>query len=154
MTTLEMPDRLTAVEARKERQFFTAGISAMQFSLPVQPVPLSACFVNVAKNGRAESPRYKAFKRIVDADLAKNLKSSLGTPYKATFTEDVIVTYTVRRPDRRTRDLDNLCKALNDTLTRNHILKDDSQIVDLRIKWAGPTFLFDGEVFVAIAEAA
>lgn len=36
----------------------------------------------------------------------------------------------------RERDLDNLMKALSDTLTRNHSVTDDSMIVDLGVAWA------------------
>lgn len=130
------------------------SVPHMQFSLTIMPPPLSACFVNVARNGRADSPRYKAFKNNIDADLARNIPSWLGTPYRASFSGDVCVTYTVTRPDRRARDLDNLCKALNDTLTRNFIIKDDSQIVDLRIRWALAGEPVDASVFVDITDAA
>lgn len=122
-----------------------------QFSIPVFPVPLSACFVNVKRNGRADSMRYKEFKRVVDTDPARNQSAVLGTPYRATFAGDVMVDYAVLRPDRRNRDLDNLLKALNDTLTRNHIVHDDSQIVDLRIHWAD--CVPSGHVIATIAEA-
>lgn len=40
------------------------------------------------------------------------------------------------RPDKRRRDLDNLFKAPLDALTYAGIWKDDSQITDLRIRWA------------------
>jgi Holliday junction resolvase RusA-like endonuclease len=119
--------------------------------LPFTPPPLSACFVNVARNGRKDSDRYKAFKRDVDAHLCKTAADLLGTPYRATFSKDVAVSYGVCRPGRRARDLDNMLKALNDTLTRNHILADDSLIVDLRIHWI-PTS--GNEVFVTIKGAA
>jgi len=40
------------------------------------------------------------------------------------------------RPDRRKRDLDNLCKATLDALATAGVYRDDSQIQDLRIYWA------------------
>ena len=40
------------------------------------------------------------------------------------------------RPDRRKRDLDNLPKALLDSLTHAGVWEDDALIVDLRIYWA------------------
>jgi len=40
------------------------------------------------------------------------------------------------RPDKRRRDLDNLFKAPLDALTYAGVWKDDSQITDLRIRWA------------------
>lgn len=124
----------------------------MRFTISSMPVPLSACFVNVGKNGRADSPRYKTFKKSVDAELVRNFLDNLGTPYRATFDWDVAVQYVVKRPDKRTRDLDNALKSMNDTLVRNHILKDDSQIIDLRIRWAAPGEKFEGSVLVSITD--
>lgn len=40
------------------------------------------------------------------------------------------------RPDNRRRDLDNLFKAPLDALTYAGVWQDDSQITDLRIRWA------------------
>ena len=40
------------------------------------------------------------------------------------------------RPDKRRRDLDNLLKAVLDSLAHSGVYQDDSQIVDLRIYWA------------------
>lgn len=106
---------------------------SMVFHLPVMPVPLSACFVNNARRGRVDSKRYKAFKARVDMHLF--VQRLRGKPDAALFTGPVWVTYIVSRPDKRCRDLSNLLKALDDTLARNFILQDDSQIVDLRIGW-------------------
>lgn len=38
-------------------------------------------------------------------------------------------------PDRRRRDLDNLSKAILDALVFAHVLTDDSQVWDLRLRW-------------------
>ena len=40
------------------------------------------------------------------------------------------------RPDRRRRDLDNLLKALLDSMTHAGVMDDDALIQDLRIYWA------------------
>lgn len=40
------------------------------------------------------------------------------------------------RPDNRRRDLDNLLKAVLDSLTHAGVWADDGLIVDLRIYWA------------------
>jgi len=39
----------------------------------------------------------------------------------------------VRPPDKRKRDIDNLCKPLLDSLTEYGMISDDSEITDLRI---------------------
>lgn len=41
-------------------------------------------------------------------------------------------------PDRRRRDLDNLCKSLQDTLQHAGLYEDDSQIKDLRLRMREP----------------
>jgi crossover junction endodeoxyribonuclease RusA len=45
------------------------------------------------------------------------------------------VHFVVSRPDKRIRDLSNLLKCLEDSLTKGGMWHDDSQIVDLRIAW-------------------
>lgn len=46
------------------------------------------------------------------------------------------VTIEAWRPDNRRRDLDNLLKAVLDSLAHAGLYYDDSLIVDLRIYWA------------------
>ncbi|WP_206105886.1 RusA family crossover junction endodeoxyribonuclease [Rhizobium laguerreae] len=48
---------------------------------------------------------------------------------------DVVAIYTFGRPDNRRRDVANLEKAIGDTLTRWGVLKDDCQIIDIRLLW-------------------
>lgn len=40
------------------------------------------------------------------------------------------------RPDRRRRDLDNILKALLDSMTHAGVMEDDALIEDLRVYWA------------------
>ncbi len=124
----------------------------LAFSLPIFPVPLSACFVNVARNGRADSARYAAWKSTTDAFLAKNLAGWLGHPWKATFSGQVAVAITLEQPDRRQRDLDNSLKGIADCLQRNHILENDSQIVDLHIRWTRKGEDMELPVYITISE--
>lgn len=51
-------------------------------------------------------------------------------------TGKVKVTIEAWRPDNRKRDLDNLLKAVLDSLGHAGVYVDDSLIVDLRIYWA------------------
>lgn len=55
-----------------------------------------------------------------------------------------------RMPDRRQRDLDNLPKAVLDSLTAARVWEDDSQIDDLRVI-RGPVFS-GGKLVVTIEE--
>jgi Holliday junction resolvase RusA-like endonuclease len=150
-----LTERLSPEEARREVEMIqgrrlgavseAVGFTIIQFSLPAFPVPLSSCFKNVGRNGRADTDRYASWKRETDHKLSrKRIPHVEG---------NVSVTYTVRRPDKRKRDLDNLLKALNDTLARNFVIEDDSNITDLRIRWA-TTEVFEGEVFVEITKVA
>jgi crossover junction endodeoxyribonuclease RusA len=75
--------------------------------------------------------------------------STKGRQYRTAVAEQVLVQrgaqhYTAPlkveieawRPDRRKRDLDNLLKAVLDSLAHAGVFEDDSQIVDLRIYWS------------------
>ena len=68
----------------------------------------------------------------------------------AHYAGSLIVDITANRPDNRRRDLDNLLKAILDSLTHAGIWGDDSQIIDLRIKW-GEKVVPDGSVEIYIS---
>lgn len=57
----------------------------------------------------------------------------LGIAPRLRLCNRLAVHIVVRPPDRRTRDLDNLPKAILDSLTHAGVWIDDSQIDDLRI---------------------
>ena len=52
------------------------------------------------------------------------------------MTSLVTVTIEAHAPDKRRRDLDNVQKALLDSLTHAGVWGDDDQVDDLRIYWA------------------
>ena len=56
----------------------------------------------------------------------------------------VVVDILAVRPDKRRRDLDNLLKAALDSMTP-WVWADDSQVVDLRIRWAPEAEMIRGE---------
>ena len=91
------------------------------------------------------SQRGRQYRNEVKVAVVEQLRR-LPTP----ITSDVRVDILVSRPDKRKRDLDNLQKALFDSLTFSRVWKDDSQIVDIRIKWAGVTK--NGSVSIEIFE--
>ena len=51
------------------------------------------------------------------------------------YTECLKVTITAYRPDNRRRDLDNILKAALDGLAHAGVYDDDSQIVELTVRW-------------------
>ena len=53
-----------------------------------------------------------------------------------TFTGPIKLEIVAYRPDNRKRDLDNLLKAVLDGMAKGLVYEDDSQIRDLRIRWA------------------
>jgi crossover junction endodeoxyribonuclease RusA len=65
---------------------------------------------------------------------------------------DVVAVYTFGRPDKRRRDVANLEKAASDTMTRWGVLEDDSQIVDIRLRWGGPDEVRPGGCLLRLEE--
>jgi Holliday junction resolvase RusA-like endonuclease len=117
---------------KKARQ--GAALTRVTFQLPLMPVPLHACFINKKHGrGRYESPRYTTWKDQTDAYVRGLYHEHLNDG--PIIPGQVRVRYFVKRPDNRKRDLDNMLKALNDTLTRLGVIEDDSCIVDLGIAW-------------------
>lgn len=69
---------------------------------------------------------------------------------KATFSGPVAVALSLYPPDRRKRDLDNIVKPVLDALVWGGLLKDDSQVVELRVVKNSPQK--PGEVLVEVWE--
>jgi crossover junction endodeoxyribonuclease RusA len=66
--------------------------------------------------------------QVIKAVAAQKADKHLNRPLR--------VTIAAYRPDKRRRDLDNLLKALLDSMTHAGVMEDDSLIIDLRIYWA------------------
>ena len=77
------------------------------------------------------------------------LISAKGREYRKTVADQVLIQrankhidYAVKveiecfRPDRRRRDVDNLLKALLDSMAHAGVMQDDALIEDLRVYWA------------------
>ena len=60
-------------------------------------------------------------------------------PNGTVFTDDVAVEITIRPPDRRKRDLDNLLKAALDAITNAHVWNGDSQVKQILARWGERT---------------
>lgn len=88
------------------------------------------------------SPKVRAWKR--EATVL------VRAARKVTFSGPVAVTLFLYPPDRRRRDLDNIVKAVLDALVSGGLLKDDSQVVELRMVKKSPQR--PGEVLVEVWE--
>ena len=77
----------------------------------------------------AEGRRYRA-------DVAAIIMAGMhqGLPFEGS----VRLVGVMHPPDRRRRDLDNLLKAIFDALEFACVVKDDSQVVDIHIRFAKP----------------
>lgn len=71
---------------------------------------------------------------------------------RVTFSAPVAVVLHLYPPDRRKRDLDNVIKAVLDVLVLGGVLKDDSQVVELRVVKNPPQK--PGQVLVEVWEVS
>lgn len=94
------------------------------------PIPLHACFRNVAGKGRVRTSRYLAY--------SKNASKELLVQRPAKIKGPVSVHVSLVAPDARARDGDNLLKCLFDTLKHNGLIEDDSNRIIVRhsLVWA------------------
>ena len=118
-------------------------IATFTATLPFPP-SVNNLFLNVARGGRVKSPRYRQWEKDADAHKPAGIVKLQG---------DVIAVYTFGRPDKRRRDISNLEKAVGDTLVRWQALEDDSQIVDIRLRWGTPEDVKSGECRIELIEA-
>lgn len=65
---------------------------------------------------------------------------------------DVRAEYVFGRPNKRRRDVGNLEKVPSDTLARWGVMEDDSQIVDIRLRWGQPDEVAAGFVLCKVWE--
>ena len=108
------------------------AMTALTLHLPLPP-PLSACFTNARGPGRVKTARYTAW--IMEAVSSARSQLGLVEPYD-TIAAPVVADYQFGKPDNRKQDVENRAKAVSDLLVRAGILVDDSQIIDLRLRWA------------------
>jgi crossover junction endodeoxyribonuclease RusA len=91
------------------------------------PPTANKLFINIGR-GRACSREYEKWKASVAA-------YALITP-RFTLQGEVEAVYLMGKPSKRRMDLANREKGTSDALTAWGILKDDSQIVDMRLAWS------------------
>lgn len=94
------------------------------------PFPVSVNALYAGMGRRHKSKRYQRW------EIAANnaLRYQKWTPYPKEITLQAI--YRFGRPDKRTRDLCNLEKAISDLLVHAGIIHDDSLIHRITMEWA------------------
>ena len=105
-------------------------MTARVLHLPLPP-PLSACFANARGPGRVKTKRYEAWINEAIVAAMQQSRPTIG-PWGCA----IIADYQFGKPDNRKQDVENRAKAVSDLLVRAGILVDDSQIIDLRLRWA------------------
>lgn len=108
------------------------------------PPSLNGAFGNSSK-GRRATPRYRAWAtEAVLVMRAQGPRRIIG-PFN--------VEMTFRRPDRRARDLDNLCKPVLDAIVKAGVIEDDHLSREITLRWSPLSPSERGGVAVAIWEA-
>ncbi len=100
-------------------------MTEQRFILSTVPPTANHLFATVGKI-RVRSKQYRAWRESAQWQLKAQFPKWTDKP--------VCVEYEMRRPGP-TSDVENRAKPISDALT-DIVLKDDSQIVDLRIRWA------------------
>lgn len=83
---------------------------------------------NVYMKGRVISGKYRAWQDNYPPMGLVKPKSPITEPFKMTY-------HIIKHKDKRRRDLANYEKALTDSLVKHGIVKDDSQMICLRMEW-------------------
>ncbi len=102
----------------------------ISLSLPMPP-PLSALYRNVSGRGRVKTERYKTWLRAAGNEV-------LATPIdrRPPIVGRFTLTVLAGRPDKRTRDLDNLLKAVGDLLQAHGLVENDGLAESITVAWS------------------
>ena len=109
-------------------------------SLPYPPT-LNNLFRNAGKR-RIKSEAYKAW--LEDAGWA--VKAQRPQKVSGRY----VLTLTLRAPDNRARDLDNLCKAASDLLVTHGVIQADHLAKRIVLEWSDEPPCPPGSLFVTI----
>lgn len=113
---------------------------AVAFTLPFPP-SVNGLFAGKAR--RYASPGYKAWKALARTFVPAVL---IAGPYTLDLLFD--------RPDRRSRDLGNLEKAVSDLLVERGLVTDDSCCERITLAWSDAAPRRDAVVFVTVTAYA
>lgn len=93
------------------------------------PYPPTSNHNTMAVRGRRiSSPKYRAWREKAETAIKAQTPPHVAGGY--------YITYTVDRPDRRRRDVENLPKSLSDALQAAGVIADDCHCLDARVLWS------------------
>lgn len=90
------------------------------------PISVNAMYRNVRGKGRVKTKKYIAWQM-----LAYN--ACIG--HTERISGKVFIHISIKRPDKRKRDIDNLAKGILDYLTSRDFIDDDRNVEKLIIEW-------------------
>lgn len=97
----------------------------------------------VMRGRRISSPKYRAWRLI--AELQAKCQAG-GRSVEGPYT----IRYTVERPDRRLRDVENIPKSISDALQAAGVIRDDCNCMESTVGWATCKPSKDARVIVRI----
>lgn len=100
-------------------------MSEFKIELPLLPPSVNACFRATKRGGVYKSKKYREFLAIMD--------KFFETAEYEKLDGELILNVEFECKSKRKRDLDNLLKALIDSLEKR-VFEDDSQIVEIHAK--------------------
>jgi crossover junction endodeoxyribonuclease RusA len=108
------------------------GIAAERLTVRLPyPPSVNSLFTNVPGRGRVPVARYQTWRKAAQNEITSQ---RAGWSVKS-ISGPVRVTIIAGKPDRRRRDIDNICKAPLDTLVSMGLIDDDSAIQSLTVSW-------------------
>lgn len=101
------------------------------------PPSTNNLFINIKGRGRIKSSEYRSWL----TEMGWQLRIQRAQKMQG----NLLVYIALKRPKKR-RDLDNTLKPILDLLVTHEVIRDDSDIVRISVKWVGKSFLdFKGE---------
>lgn len=113
-------------------------------TLPYPPTT-NNLFVNVGK-GRKKSTEYRAWLDRAGLEIMAQRPQLATRNIAGAYTFSLVA----ERPDRRRRDLSNLCKPVEDLLVSMGLLSDDSDAESIELRWSGIEPKKPGRVHVTV----
>ena len=101
--------------------------NALVFNFQHAPPSTNTLYANVPGRGRVKSERYRKWKNAAGWDMKGKKYKTLDCP--------VMLDITVKKRGKVKEDISNKIKALEDLLVEMAVLKDDSLVQEIRVRW-------------------